>query len=167
MVISTRTPEGSPCRCPVCGKKVVVEFSIPPGDATCPVCGCLLWFSEDMLALTANDPYFIHKGEQLLRPQKLSIPKLATPTPAPVAPARQPSSRVDTVAACAFLISAGLFLAAALATTVWQTPNAGDYLGWLGLVLLFGLSSYLAFTGRITIAAVRKLESRSTATSRI
>jgi mannitol/fructose-specific phosphotransferase system IIA component (Ntr-type) len=41
---STRTPEGQPNRCPVCGKPVVIEPSQPPGDAPCPHCGCLLWF---------------------------------------------------------------------------------------------------------------------------
>ena len=41
---STRTPEGSWGRCPVCGNAVVIEPSAPPGDAPCPNCGCLLWF---------------------------------------------------------------------------------------------------------------------------
>lgn len=41
---SSRTPEGQPNRCPVCGKDARVEPSIPPGDAPCPHCGHLLWF---------------------------------------------------------------------------------------------------------------------------
>ncbi len=41
---STRTPEGQPHHCPVCGKTVVIEPSQPSGDAPCPHCGCLLWF---------------------------------------------------------------------------------------------------------------------------
>ena len=41
---SSRTPEGWPNRCPVCGKEVHIEPSIPPGDAPCPHCGHLLWF---------------------------------------------------------------------------------------------------------------------------
>jgi eukaryotic-like serine/threonine-protein kinase len=44
MTISSRTPEGSPNRCPVCGSEVRVEPSNPPGDAPCPQCGHLLWF---------------------------------------------------------------------------------------------------------------------------
>ena len=44
MDISSRTPEGVPNRCPVCGKAVVVEPSYPAGDAPCPHCGHLLWF---------------------------------------------------------------------------------------------------------------------------
>jgi hypothetical protein len=42
---STRTPEGEPNRCSVCGKDVRIEPSRPPGDAPCPHCGSLLWFA--------------------------------------------------------------------------------------------------------------------------
>jgi anti-anti-sigma factor len=49
MVISSRTPEGQPNRCPVCGDFLKVEPSDPPGDAPCPRCGHLLWFTwEDL-----------------------------------------------------------------------------------------------------------------------
>jgi mannitol/fructose-specific phosphotransferase system IIA component (Ntr-type) len=41
---SSRTPEGQPHQCPVCGKHLVIEPSQPVGDAPCPYCGCLLWF---------------------------------------------------------------------------------------------------------------------------
>jgi PTS system fructose-specific IIA component/PTS system nitrogen regulatory IIA component len=40
----TRTPEGQPNQCPICGKPLVIEPSQPAGDAPCPHCGCLLWF---------------------------------------------------------------------------------------------------------------------------
>jgi PTS system nitrogen regulatory IIA component len=40
---STRTPEGEPNRCPICGKSVVIEPSAPR-DAPCSHCGALLWF---------------------------------------------------------------------------------------------------------------------------
>ena len=46
MAPSSRTPEGQPQKCPVCGNPVIVEPSLPPGDAPCPHCGCLLWFPE-------------------------------------------------------------------------------------------------------------------------
>jgi len=49
MNISSRTPEGLPERCPVCGKSIRVEPSLPPGDAPCPNCGSLLWFAETVL----------------------------------------------------------------------------------------------------------------------
>lgn len=44
MQISSRTPEGQPASCPVCGSEVCVEPSIFFGDATCPKCGTLIWF---------------------------------------------------------------------------------------------------------------------------
>jgi acyl carrier protein len=44
MTISSRTPEGTPNRCPVCGQAVRVEPSRPFDDAPCPACGTLLWF---------------------------------------------------------------------------------------------------------------------------
>ncbi|HEY2839260.1 MAG TPA: phosphopantetheine-binding protein [Pirellulales bacterium] len=43
-IISSRTPEGEPNRCPLCGKDVILEPSQPLGDAPCPHCGHLLWF---------------------------------------------------------------------------------------------------------------------------
>lgn len=43
MVISSRTPEGSPNCCPVCGNTVRIEPSLF-GEAPCPCCGYLLWF---------------------------------------------------------------------------------------------------------------------------
>jgi mannitol/fructose-specific phosphotransferase system IIA component (Ntr-type) len=30
----------------MCGKPVVIEPSLPTGDAPCPHCGCLLWFPK-------------------------------------------------------------------------------------------------------------------------
>ncbi len=47
MDISSRTPEGEPQRCPVCLQEVLLEPSQPLGDAPCPHCGCLLYFSSD------------------------------------------------------------------------------------------------------------------------
>lgn len=42
-MISSRTPEGLPGRCPVCGRSVRVEpSSYPTRDACCPSCGSLL-----------------------------------------------------------------------------------------------------------------------------
>ena len=49
MVISSRTPEGQPNHCPVCGTPLRIEPSDPAGDAPCPRCGHLLWFAwEDL-----------------------------------------------------------------------------------------------------------------------
>lgn len=41
----TRTPEGEPNRCPICGKSMVMEPSLA-GDAPCPHCGSLVWFLD-------------------------------------------------------------------------------------------------------------------------
>ena len=45
-MISARTPGGVPNRCPLCGAPICVEPSEPPGDAPCPHCGALLWFTK-------------------------------------------------------------------------------------------------------------------------
>jgi hypothetical protein len=45
MAPSSRTPEGEPNRCPVCGNAVRLDPSVPSGDAPCAFCGFLLWFS--------------------------------------------------------------------------------------------------------------------------
>jgi hypothetical protein len=45
MTIASRTPEGDPNRCPVCGHALRLEPSWPSGDAPCPSCGSLLWFA--------------------------------------------------------------------------------------------------------------------------
>jgi acyl carrier protein len=44
MIVSSRTPEGVPNHCPVCGTALRIEPSQPLGDAPCPRCGHLLWF---------------------------------------------------------------------------------------------------------------------------
>jgi hypothetical protein len=55
MFISSRTPEGTPNRCPVCNYRCWVIPSQRTRDAPCPRCGHLLWFkqpeekSEDVL----------------------------------------------------------------------------------------------------------------------
>lgn len=44
---SSRTPEGTPHRCPICGESVRIEASTyPTRDAPCPHCGHLLWFNH-------------------------------------------------------------------------------------------------------------------------
>ena len=70
---SSRTPEGEPNRCPVCGHDVSVEPSLPPGDATCPFCGNLLWFpmtagldgSPGLLKFSISDPFIRTKAQAI------------------------------------------------------------------------------------------------------
>ena len=58
-MISSRTPEGIPGECPVCGQTLVIEPSLPTRDAPCPHCGCLVWFDEPdsvHVGFAQNDP---------------------------------------------------------------------------------------------------------------
>ena len=54
MNISTRTPEGYPGECPLCGFRSSLEFPNPGEDAPCPVCGCLIWKSTEILEAVAE-----------------------------------------------------------------------------------------------------------------
>jgi len=74
MIISSRTPEGQPNRCPVCNADVCLDPSPPLGDAPCPNCGSLLWFiranSECLLferesANHVRERFIRHIAEQL------------------------------------------------------------------------------------------------------
>ena len=56
MTISSRTPEGGPNRCPVCGHTFRIEPSRPLGDAPCPACATLLWFVTGAAAARFFDP---------------------------------------------------------------------------------------------------------------
>jgi len=47
---SSRTPEGLPNRCPICGNEITIDPSLPAGDAPCPYCGHLLWFPTALAA---------------------------------------------------------------------------------------------------------------------
>jgi hypothetical protein len=46
MTISSRTPDGFPFRCPICGHEGVIDPSKPGLDAPCPSCGSLIWFGD-------------------------------------------------------------------------------------------------------------------------
>jgi hypothetical protein len=49
MTISSRTPEGEPNFCPVCGNGTRTDPStVPTPDAPCPHCGILLWFGDNL-----------------------------------------------------------------------------------------------------------------------
>ncbi len=47
MTPASRTPEGESNLCPICGHESRLEPSRPPGDAPCPYCGHLLWYSSE------------------------------------------------------------------------------------------------------------------------
>ena len=78
MTISSRTPEGLPHRCPICGNDSAIDPSLPGGDSTCPSCGHLLWWFRDRLGL-ASDQRDLHSlllddlGEDSLEMAELII----------------------------------------------------------------------------------------------
>jgi acyl carrier protein len=56
LTISSRTPEGEPQRCSVCGVVAAMEISSPLGDACCPACGSLfVWFRDRLDAAELFD----------------------------------------------------------------------------------------------------------------
>ena len=61
MAPASRTTEGLPSDCPICGKKVWIAPSVPKGDATCPHCGNLLWFPHQSEEIGDD----IHRLEEL------------------------------------------------------------------------------------------------------
>ena len=86
--ISSRTPEGQPNKCPVCGKEVLVEPSLWFGDAPCPNCGHL----DSGLFRTRRETYFIeHVAASLLRDRVAA-------TASRQSEAQQPTSRDKTSA---------------------------------------------------------------------
>jgi acyl carrier protein len=51
MSIASRSPEGLPHQCPVCGAIAMLEPAFPGGDSVCPSCGQLLWWFCDRLGV--------------------------------------------------------------------------------------------------------------------
>lgn len=50
VTISSRTPEGLPHRCPVCGQAARLDPSYPVDDSCCPHCGHLLFWLRDQIS---------------------------------------------------------------------------------------------------------------------
>jgi hypothetical protein len=69
VIISSRTPEGLPADCPICGSHVVIEPSIFFGDATCPHCGTLLW----LLRVPGEQIVFDHRSSRTVRDRLISL----------------------------------------------------------------------------------------------
>ncbi len=67
MVISSRTPEGDPGQCSVCGHKNRLDPSLPGRDAPCASCGHLIWFVERGV-LTSEVAELLHFGEMRFGP---------------------------------------------------------------------------------------------------
>ena len=73
MTISSRTPEGSFNRCPVCGKVMNITPSEPSGDATCPHCGSLVWF------VVTDAGVLFYSGLHLVLGDKRAMPPVPRP----------------------------------------------------------------------------------------
>ena len=69
MIISSRTPEGEPNRCPICRHKCRVEPSCLTPDAPCPSCGHLLWFPLEKTARSKRQRESSLQAERPKRPQ--------------------------------------------------------------------------------------------------
>jgi anti-anti-sigma factor len=67
VTISSRTPEGQPNHCTVCGFDLRILPSDPAGDAPCPKCGHLLWFDPAEL----GDDEVVKPKEEFLRAESL------------------------------------------------------------------------------------------------
>ena len=67
MTISSRTPEGEPNKCPICGAQFALEPSATTNDAPCPNCGHLLWWFQEHLSDPLTMPREAITAETLLQ----------------------------------------------------------------------------------------------------
>jgi hypothetical protein len=72
---SSRTPEGIPRRCDLCGHEIKIEPSGGTGDAPCPRCGYLLWFGSH--GLPGKDRREFERTKQQIRSMVGEIAELA------------------------------------------------------------------------------------------
>lgn len=63
---SSRTPEGEPLRCSMCGALHCVDVSRPPGDSVCPSCGAHVWVPHGFVQGEATKAQIQSFVEQLL-----------------------------------------------------------------------------------------------------
>jgi hypothetical protein len=76
MVISSRTPEGDPNRCDVCGNDLRIEPStVPTRDAPCPHCGQFLWFEVRKPPKTSYEGFILRAGRKRLGPIPVNLVK--------------------------------------------------------------------------------------------
>ena len=74
--ISSRTPEGEPNRCPLCGADFDLEPSQPSGDAPCPGCGQLLWWFQRRFHLDDLRNELLHRLIDDLAGESLDVVEL-------------------------------------------------------------------------------------------
>jgi hypothetical protein len=128
MNASTRTPEGRSGHCPVCGARTCIEPSSPPGDAPCPACGSLMWFSSCSVPVQLWDSRPMRRGSAFF---------CAPAAPSVSGPTVNDRLRRYQLFAAWLLPSASLILVAAtLANSVWHSRAVSEMVGWAGLSLL-------------------------------
>ncbi len=136
---SSRTPEGQPNWCPVCGHEVCIEPSMPPGDAPCPRCGCLLWFPS---ASPAGLDGATEGGERCA----------ATPAPPVIAAERQAvSSDADlpviwAVCGAVSALGIGLIDGSVAGAALWLAGSLA--FAWLGVPRLVWLAKRVSAAHR-------------------
>lgn len=137
--VSSRTPEGQPTRCPICGKEVQIDPSLPPGDATCPVCGSILWLD----ATNSTKPISPGDVAKRIRETVKEIEELA-------------SSHIPESSFWNCFVPRVQCSLAALGSVVWKkvgrTPVAAHQYGWVGDVKsLLSLATGAFSTGKATM----------------
>jgi hypothetical protein len=140
MTISTRTPEGWPAKCPICGHEICVDPSQPAGDAPCPRCGSLVWTAP-------NGP------ERATDKGAASLPPRSLVWTAPNGPERRRKWYAGVL-----VIGILFVLVSTLLWTVWQVPTLFG-LSWTEIVVL-GIIALLLFGKRLP-AAARAMGSRA------
>ena len=128
MNIASRTPEGRSGQCAVCGTQFCIEPSSPPGDAPCPTCGCLVWFSSPSTDFQLSD-----SSSTILDTRPFDVVSGLGVSTTTVGVARE---RYQLFAACSFTTASMTFLAAALAHSCWNARAISEMFGWFGLYLL-------------------------------
>lgn len=76
MNVSSRTPEGVPNHCTVCGHRFTLSPSIPPGDVPCPNCGSLVWCTS----FKELDPAIANETKKAIREAIKRIDELSAST---------------------------------------------------------------------------------------
>src|SRR5262245_18045329 len=75
---SSRTPEGEPNRCLICGYDIRIEPSVTARDAPCPNCGVLLWFPGPGAAPVLRSARALPKAIREMRVADLELTVRAT-----------------------------------------------------------------------------------------
>jgi hypothetical protein len=141
MNISSRRPEGRSGHCPVCGAHICMEPSCPPGDAPCPACGCLMWFTCSSTDLQLWDSRNTRSDS---RPLEILSGATVCATTRDVA-----LQCYQLFAACLFATASLTVLAAALADSCWHARDVSEMVGLPGRYLL-GVSLFcLVQSGRL------------------